>query len=31
MQEEARRTHGAHRDYYLWLAEEANTSTDEHM
>ena len=26
MQEEARRTHGAHRDYYLWLAEEASNA-----
>jgi len=24
MEEEVRRIHGAHRDYYLWLAEEAN-------
>jgi len=26
MGEEARRTHGAHRDYYLWLAEEASNA-----
>src|SRR5665213_575631 len=32
MQEEARRIHGAHRDYYLWLAEEASNAllTQEH-